>query len=61
MKHDKTKDYVVCWKSNITGKTGRGTKSFPYETANEIANDANLTDKDGIYYWIEEVDAEGGE
>jgi hypothetical protein len=53
MKHDKSKNFFVCRKSRITGKTGRGEKSFPYEEARKIAYDANMADKDGIYYWVE--------
>jgi len=49
--------YIICWKSIVTGNTGRGTASYPKAIAESIvygANKSELFSPGGaIEHWIE--------
>ena len=36
-----SKSYVIQWKSTVNGRTGRGTKLFDWEQAQELADELN--------------------
>ena len=49
--------YVVCWKSLLTGNTGRLRKEFVKSEADAIATGQNIQDAGDATYWIEPVPA----
>ena len=48
--------YYVCWLAIATGKTGRGTCSFPREEAKRYADELNMKNAGLTYHWIQRED-----
>lgn len=49
-----TQMYIIHWRAIKTGATGRGTKAFPKNQAEQIRDDLNLKNADILLHWIEE-------
>ena len=56
---ERERQYVIHWRSDITGHSGHGTSTFPAEEAKRIASRLNEQDRDSrIYHWTEPVGEE---
>jgi hypothetical protein len=53
--------YVICWRSLITGATGKGSVVFTEEQARDICDELNKENAGTLTHWKEQQPAQRGE